>query len=243
VGLFIRKERNMKRGLWIVLCAFTTSYATGQQIVVSKIKGDVAVRHGVAESWTTVSVGDVLKPEDSMRTGRGAEATLVVDAARRMVLPSEVMVDASDLRHLTPEELMLKLTMERVRSSSYEWKTKELNIPNASVVHGADKSKSGSLADNDLWTGTLQLNGARVLFDYGFYPTSALKAMDVLRRHPPLRSDFNNRLMIAEALERANLRGEALAEYVSLSKSENLTPEQTQRVHARIVELRQEMER
>lgn len=233
----------MKPGLCIVLCALAVSSAVSQQITVSRIKGEVAVRHGVTESWTTVTVGDILKPDDSMRTGRGAEATLVLDAGRRIILPPEVIVDASDLRTLTPEELMLKLTMERVRSSSYEWKTKEMNIPNVSVVHGADKSTSPALADSDPQTGTFQLNGARVLFDYGFYPTSALKAMDVLRRHPPLRSDFKNRLMIAEALDRANLRGEALTEYTALSRLESLSPDQAQKVQGRIVELKQNMNR
>jgi len=31
---------------------------------------------------------------------------------------------------------MLKLTMEKVRASSYKWKEEELRIPDAAVVHG-----------------------------------------------------------------------------------------------------------
>jgi hypothetical protein len=222
--------------------------ALARDIVVQKVQGDVSVRHGVAEVWTKVKAGDILRPDDTMRTGKKGSAVLVAPsqsddatATKRITLPSEVMVDMSDVRDLSQEELMLKLTMEKVRASSYEWKNNELNIPNTTVVHGADRSPQPPISENDIQVGVLQLNGTRVLFDNGFYSTSALRGMDVLRRYPSLAANFDHRFRIVRALEKANLRGEALNEYVSLLSLENITAQQTEILHERVSQLRKQL--
>jgi len=217
--------------------------ATAGEIIVQNIKGDVSVRHGVTETWTRVAAGDVLRPDDTMKTGKKGGALLVTDAAGRaggkktLALPGEVIVDLSDIRELSQEELMLKLTMEKVRASSYEWKNEELHIPNAAAVHGADRSPA-TLKEGDTLTGVLQLNGARVLFDNGYFATCALKGMEVFRRYPSLGTDFRNRLLIAEALEKASLHGEAISEYGILARMEGLTGDQQNLVKGRIQSLR-----
>ncbi len=215
-------------------------------IVVQKLAGDVTVRHGVTEAWTKVAVGDVLKPDDSMRIGKKGSAQLLVHVnrggtatAKHMSMPSEVIVDMSDIRDLSQEELMLKLTMEKVRASSYEWKNEELHIPNASVVHGQNQSASAPPRENDSQTGALQLNGARVLYANGFYSTCALKTMELFRLYPALGSVFGNRLLMADALADANLRSEALAEYNGLSRMEGLTVQQSTVLSERIARLKQ----
>jgi len=241
------KEVRMKGIVVIVFACMIAANVLAGEITVYKVQGDVSVRHGVGEVWTKVSVGDALKPEDTMKTGRRGSAVLVAsgDASttKKIALPGEVIVDMSDVRELSQEELMLKLTMERVRSSSYEWKNEELNIPNAAVVHGDPPAQNPTLSENSIEVGTLQLNGTRVLYENGFYSTSALKAMDVLRRYPSLAEEFEHRFMIAQALEKANLRGEALNEYVSLSSSENLKAGQRTLLQTKISQLRRELER
>lgn len=217
--------------------------ATAGEIIVQKINGDVSVRHGVTETWTRVAAGDVLRPDDTMRTGKKGGALLVTDATGRtggkktIALPEEVIVDLSDIRELSQEELMLKLTMEKVRASSYEWKNEELHIPNAAAVHGADRS-APTLKEGDTLTGILQINGARVLFENGYFATCALKGMEVFRRYPSLGTGFRNRLLIAEALEKANLHGEAISEYGTLARMEGLTGDQQNLVKGRIQSLR-----
>ncbi len=217
--------------------------ATAGGIVVQKISGDVSVRHGVTETWTRVAAGDVLRPDDTMKTGKKGGALLVTDAAGRsggkktITLPEEVIVDLSDIRDLSQEELMLKLTMEKVRASSYEWNNEEIHIPNAAAVHGADRS-APSLKEGDPLNGVFQINGARVLFDNGYFATCALKGMEVFRRYPSLGTDFRNRLLVAEALEKADLRGEAISEYGTLAQMEGLTTDQQTLVKGRIQSLR-----
>jgi hypothetical protein len=156
---------------------------------------------------------------------------------KTIALPAEVIVDMSDIRELTQEELMLKLTMEKVRSSSYQWKNEDLRIPNAAAVHGSDRSPATALEPDSL-TAMLQLNGARVLFHSGFFATCALKGLEVMRRFPSLAVDYRNRLLVAEALEKADLRSEALNEYLELSGHDWLNPEQQNAVKAKIQALR-----
>jgi len=228
----------------LLVLFFLVSQCLSEEILVQKIQGDVSVRHGVAETWMKVRVGDVLRPDDTMKTGKRASAIIVTSregnpVKKKIMLPEEVMLDLSDIRDLSQEELMLKLTMEKIRASSFEWKNAEMNVPKIRVEHGPNKSPSAPATFGDLQVGTFQLNGTRVLYENGFYPTCALKAMDVLRRYPLLKEKFENRFLVAEALEKANLRGEALNEYVSLS-SEQLTPDQQEVVRSRIAQLKKQ---
>ncbi len=230
----------------LILCfvlACCAAFAEAQDIVVQRLQGDVAVRHGVTESWTHVAVGDVLRPDDSMKTGKKGSAVLTAPVngsgtMKRITLPPEVIVDLSDVRDLSQEELMLKLTMERVRASSYQWKNDELHIPNASVVHGENRADAAPLADNDPQSGILQWNGARVLYDNGFYSTCALKAIELFRLYPSVGKNFENHLMAAEALEKANLKGEALSEYTGMLQMEGITAAQQAVVKEKIAVLK-----
>jgi hypothetical protein len=212
-------------------------------ITVLKSTGDVKVRQGVTEVWNSVASGDELRPHDTMRTGPGGSAVLVVHLdsdgiAKRIALPSQVIVDMSDIRTLTQEELMLKLTMEKVRASSYEWKNEDLHLPNAAVVHGENRGKQGEVTENDRQIGELLLNGARVLYDNGFYATTVLRALEVFRMYPALGGMFSYRLLLAQAMERASLRGEALAEYGSMLKMDGISVPQQQLVQGRLDALR-----
>jgi hypothetical protein len=230
----------MKRLLAVCLGLGAVTALAGE-IVVHRVNGDVSIRHGVTEVWTRVAPGDVLRPDDTMRTGKGGSAVVTAETEhagkKTMSLPAEVIVDVSDIRELTREELMLKLTMEKVRASSYEWRNEELHIPNAAVVHGSDAAPAG-LKEGDSATGMFQLNGARVLFDNGFFATCALRGLEVFRQFPGLGADFRQRMMVAEALERANLKGEALSEYGTVAAFPHLTPEQQERVKGKMESLR-----
>ncbi len=231
--------KGLRTLLALLLTALLTSLAWGgEQITLQKAQGEVLIRPGVAETWMNARAGELLSPDATIKTGKQSTAVIVLPASnKKIALPPEVIVDISDIRELTQEELMLKLTMERVRASSYEWKKKEMEIPGTTAFRGEERERSGGLSDGDLEEGRFQLNGTRVLYNNGFYSTSALKAMDVLRRYPPL-AHFENRLLIAEALEKSNLKGEALNEYVTLSQLPDLTAEQKDLVAARIARLK-----
>ena len=225
----------MKKTLLVVFAFASVSLCAAQGITVLRIQGDVRVRHGVMEQWTGVAVGDVLKPDDSMRTGLGGSAVVVAPQSsglKRIVLPQDVIVDIADIRDLTAEELMLKLTMERVRGSSYKTNEDPL-VPNASVVHGANRS-SGAVPEMPEHGGVPEWNGARVLFDNGFYSTCALRGMELLRLFPSSQNSFDDRFLVAQAMERAKLRGEALNEYTTILGMANLSTGQQSTVRSRM---------
>lgn len=221
----------------IGLTLLLASTALGaEKIVMQRAQGDVTMRVGVAETWIKVQSGDELKTNATVKTGKQSSA-LIVAAAKRITVPPEVMLDISDIRELTQEELMLKLTMEKVRATSYKWKDDELRISNTTAPRGEARDRKQALAETNPEIGTLQMNGARVLFENAFYSTSALKALDVLRRYPSLAT-FENRLLVAQSLERANLKSEALNEYTRLSQMENISREQKEMVQTKIAQLK-----
>ncbi|MGB5872646.1 MAG: hypothetical protein WBG01_17625 [Bacteroidota bacterium] len=228
----------MKVSMMLLVVAMVST-ALGGEITVKTLQGEVRVRHGVTEHWSEVAVGDVLRPNDSVRTGKSGSTILELapngsGRAQSVSLPPEVILDVSDMRTLTQEELMLKLTMEKVRSSSYQWKSDELRMPNAAVVHGQESGAEEELKENDRETGRFQLNGARVLYKNGFYSTCILRAMEVFRHYPSMAESFTNRLMVAEALVESNLRGEALAEYGAIARIESLSEEERALVRERM---------
>jgi hypothetical protein len=219
------------------------------QVTVTAVKGDVTVRHGVASGWLPVQVGDVLKPEDSMRSGERSTATIVIDPNRNVagrkhiVVPENVIIDLSDFRELTQDDLLLKLAMERVLAVPDNSNEREngLVIPQTTIVHGESKEESAASRDERLEVsrelGLLQLNGARVLYNSGYYATCVLRAKEVLRLYPAFSSKADVRFMIASSLEKANLNGEALTEYLSFA-SENLSARDQAIVRNKIEQLR-----
>ena len=56
---------------FILLFIFQNAFSS--VVTVYSTKGRVEVRRGVSEKWKTLLVGDVLKPEDTIRTGEKAE--------------------------------------------------------------------------------------------------------------------------------------------------------------------------
>jgi hypothetical protein len=80
----------------------------------------------------------------------------------------------------------------------------------------------------------MQWNGVRVLVDHGFYSTGVLRMMEVFRSYPSLAGDIDHRLAFADALEKVELRGEALTEYGSLSQRADLTRPQRVLIESRL---------
>ena len=225
----------------LLVCSVGTARAGS--ITVQKLNGDVSVRHGVTEVWTTVATGDALRPNDTMRTGKNGFATLTVQAGaagtiRRLALPPDVIVDMSDVRELTQEELMLKLTMQKVRATPQQIRNDGPQISEAAVVHGTDQNHAAMVAENDPQIGHALLNGTKVLLENGFYATGVLRTLEVFRMFPGLAVVVENRLALAAAMEKANLKGEAVAEYGAIRRLEGLSAAQAAVVEGRMDALR-----
>jgi hypothetical protein len=236
---FILKGSDMKKifAVTVLLLAFAAFAAA--DVKISVVKGDVQVRRGVSEEWQTVAVGDVLKPEDSIRLGRKSSASIVTDDSRKLTIPEDVIIDVSDLRNLTQEELLLKLAMEDVRSVPEHSRDNDFEVPRTSTIHGANKGSTASVSataphpDVDM----LELNGVKVLYTNGYYATSVLKAKEIFRLRSPQTDVIETRFMVADALEKMNLNGEAFDEYSDISQ-EPLTSAQRSLVDKKLADLK-----
>jgi len=204
--------------------------------VVKAVKGSVEVRKGVMEDWRKVKVGDLLKPEDSMRTGPGSSAIIEADK-RKLRVPEMTILDISDVRQLSQEDFLLKLAMQNILAVPPRERD-ELSIPSATVLHGDNAAKANTPPFNDTKVGEMELHGARVLFDNSYYATSILKSKETLRTHPELKANFDARLTVATAFEKMKLTKEAVSEYSLLAK-EDLPETQARKVQLALDRLKQ----
>lgn len=202
---------------------------------VKSVKGTVEVRRGVHEEWKSLKAGDILKPEDTMRTGKRASA-VIESAAKKLSVPEGTMIDISDVRNLTQEEFLLKLAMENILAVPQR-NDEETIIPSATVLRGSSREKEATEAVRATEVGAMQLQGAKVLFDNAFFGTSILKTKETFRLYPELRSNYDARVLTAQAFEKMRLTNEAVAEYTLLAK-EVLTPRQQKFVHSSIERLK-----
>lgn len=196
----------------VVFPLLANSYA------VKGVKGTVEVRRGVAEEWKTVHVGDVLRPEDTMRTGKKSSASLAVDG-KQLTVPEQTMVDISDFRQMTQEEFLLKLAMENILAVPPRDNGK-MTIPRTTVLHGAEVGKESAGSETKVDAGVMQLQGAKLLYDNAYYATSVLKTKETYRLFPGLQLNVDSRLRMASAFEKMKLMNEALAEYSGVMKDQ-----------------------
>lgn len=224
------------RLLWMLMMGLLTVPLLAGDFVVRAVKGSVEVRKGVTEEWKKVKVGDLLKPEDSMRTGPGSTATIETDK-RKLTVPEMTILDISDVRQLSQEDFLLKLAMQNILAVPPRERD-ELSIPSATVLHGDNAAKTNSPVFPDTKVGEMELHGARVLFDNSYFATSILKSKETLRTHPELKANFDARLTVATAFEKMKLTKEAVTEYSLLAK-ENLPSPQAKKVQVALERLKQ----
>src|SRR5258708_7304754 len=210
----------MKLTTMLIIIVLFDGKALRLDIKVVSEKGAVYVRHNVQEEWMPVSRGDVLKPDDSMKSGGKSSASLLVDGKTTVVLPEMAIIDLSDLRTLSREDLVLKLAMERIRRIPAKERDQDISIPAATTMHGANMDARTAVTASDPQIAFMQMKGAEVLFENGFYETGVLRAKGLFRIHPELSKRIDDRMMVAKALEALKLKGEALEEYVDLGASQ-----------------------
>ena len=201
--------------LMLVICIGFIRVSADVKVV--SLKGSVLVRHGMEENWKPIAAGGVLKPEDSIQLEKKSSATVLLDGKTKLILPELVIIDISDLRNLSQEEFLLKLSMEQIRSIPDREGRDELNIPRTTTIHGANRLRTSTSDLVNSESGMKQLNGTKVLYEHGYYETCVLKTKQIFRTNPDLAKTIDMRLMIAGSFEMMNLYGEALTEYSNIS--------------------------
>jgi len=199
----------------VVVCLLTLAVPlVAGSIVIRGVQGTVEVRKGVSEQWTVVSVGDVLKPEDTIRTGERSSAVLTV-GPNRITIPDLTMVDLLDFRQISREDFLLRLAIQDILAVPNRSDDKVV-IPSATILHG-NKKNERSPSDNLVSkTGTMLIHGARVLQDYGYVATSVLRIRSTMTLYPDVKNDLDAILALGGGFERLNLASEAKAVYTTI---------------------------
>lgn len=208
--------------------------------LVKSVRGTVEVRRGVSEEWKAIKAGDLLKPEDTMRTGKQSSAIIQLDG-KQLTIPAQTMVDMSDFRQMNQEEFLLKLAMENILAVPPR-ENGIMATPRTTILHGTDAGKENTDAQQRIEFGLMQLQGAKLLYDNAFYATSILKTKETFRLYPDLQERVEARLRVAAAFERMNLTKQAIEEYASLL-SQKLSPEQKKTVQSSLERLRKTQSR
>ncbi len=210
------------------------------EIKLLSVKGDVKVRRGVNEQWQQIKTGDILNYDDAIFIGNKSAGTVSINGQKKIALPEKTIVEISDLRFLSKEELLLKLAMDRIIAVPQQDRRNELMPAQTTIIHGEKKSEKSAAVPNAFGTvenALKMLNGAKLLFDNKFYGTCALRVREVLRIHPTIDTGAEYKLLTANSLEKAELYDEALNEYVSIPL-ENISAKQKQTLQQNIERLK-----
>ncbi len=205
---------------------------------VKKLKGEAEVRHGAKENWEKLSLGDALKSDDTILLWKNAYVEIEGD---KVFFKSNgsVIINISDLRRLTKEDLLLQLAFEEMKNvpeiKREEAKTKSTGIYGTDIVGKETKLKPKENL-TQFW-----VNGVKALFENGFYETASLRAKKLMLKFDELKDNLELKLIIATSLEKLEIYGEAISEYkriISTSKDENLNS----KIERKIQELKAKLE-
>jgi tetratricopeptide (TPR) repeat protein len=184
--------------------------------IVKKLKGNAEVRHGVSEVWNKLEHGDTLKPDDTIKAYSDTYIEIYSPEGRIFKMSGPALLNISDIRRISVEDLLLQLAMEDIRAipekSDGFYRSERRK---ATGVYGSDISrrKAKVKIKKDDKIAFLWANGAIILFENGYYETSAIRAKNLINRFDELRSNSKICLLPARALEKLGLYGEAISEY------------------------------
>ncbi|MBN1466209.1 hypothetical protein JXA02_10625, partial [candidate division KSB1 bacterium] len=117
--------------LFTLLCLTTVFPA----VTVERTAGEVMVRRGLDEQWLTVRKGMLLEDIDTIQTGEGTVVLKMPDGST-FTMGSLSIVDISDLRKISRQEMFIFLMSQKVQKIAPRQGTSELIVPNVSSVHG-----------------------------------------------------------------------------------------------------------
>ncbi len=206
----------MKKLILVVTLIIGLAINIFADIKLLSAKGDVKVRRGVGEQWQQIKAGEILQLDDAIFIGRKSTASISLDGQKKITLPERTIVEISDLRYLSKEELLLKLAMDRIIAVPQQDRKDGLMPAQTTVIHGEKKPETSAAAKPSVENALKILNGAKLLFENNFYGTCALRVREVLRIHPTIEGSIEYKLLAANSLEKAELYDEALSEYTAI---------------------------
>jgi hypothetical protein len=227
----------MKNIILFLLLTFALTLTSLSAAKIILMKGEIKIRHSVSEDWTSCQIGDILNLEDAIKVGENSSTILLVDNTTKITLTEKTIIDISDLRMLSQEELLLKLAMDKILSVPQQDRDNDLMPARTTIIHGEKKDSHLRLNSNSPEFAQMQLKGTKILYNNSYFATCILRVKEVFRINPALDNSTEYKLLTAQSFEKTNLLGEALNEYNSIPL-DNLKPQQKKLVLQNIERLK-----
>lgn len=178
---------------------------------ILRTKGEVKVRYGMDEVWTSASAGLKLKEIDTILTGEGAEVTLQLPDGTTFTLGRNSILDIGDLRKIVKKELFLYLMSNKIQKINPGSKKAKLKIGSVSVVRAETKDQSAEApaipaADNKIQ----QINGALALYQQKYYPNTIIKLHKVISKYGDNDDCGRLHFYMAKSFKEMDMEGQAV---------------------------------
>ena len=180
--------------------------------VISKVRGEVKIRRGLEESWVDAHVGDRLRELDTVLSQEGMVIFEMQDGST-FKLDSHSILDISDLRRISRQEMFLFIMSEKVKKMPSR-KSSVLRSENFSSVHGEKQSlQKNAPKERATPEWQMQLNAARAMYEQRLYPNAVVKLHKILD-HISKRVDCGGvSLYLGKSFEALDEPGQALDSY------------------------------
>ena len=196
---------------FIVIVLFAAG-AGQADTIIRQVRGEVKIRRGLEENWVDAHAGDRLHELDAVLSQEGMVILKMQDGST-FKLGSHSILDISDLRRISRQEMFLFIMSEKVKKMPPR-KSSVLRSENFSSVHGEKQSlhkKTIKKSATPEWK--MQLNAARAMYDQRLYPNAVVKLHKILDRFSKRADCGDVSLYLAKSFEALDEPGQALDNY------------------------------
>lgn len=186
-------------------------------VQIAALHGDVRVRRGLEERWSPASVGMSLDDIDTILTGEGSHVLLQIEEGMTFTLGGLSVLDIGDLRRITERELFLFLMSEKINRIGPVNDDSRIRIDNVSVTRADNKNARendhSAVIRNDF--STMEINGARALYDQKYYPNAIIKFHRLMAKNLPEEARITAFFYLGKSFEGISESGRAIEAYQS----------------------------
>lgn len=203
----------------LIFACFTA--ALGMEAKILRLSGEVKIRRGIEEVWHPAAVEMILKEIDTITTGEGGEVLLQIDEGPTFRLGANAILDITDLKKITEQELFIFLTRQKVDQLKPGKGRRPLRTGNVSAVHGEDKSQAETRPEDGGIPWEPEKNGAKALLEQAYYTNAILKFHKIAQRYPAIEKCREFHCYLGSAFEALKEPGQAIDAYEAALDAEN----------------------
>jgi hypothetical protein len=181
---------------------------------IQSVTGDVEIRLGMDETWQAAKADITLREIDTILTGKDGRVELKLSTGASFILGARSMLDISDLRNISEQDLFLWMMSSKVKSLDVKTEKQPVRIGNVSVVHGESKApgKPG-IVSTPVERIEYEKNGAMALYNYKLFPNCIIKMHRLLSTNVPPTDCGEIHYVLGKSFAAIQKNGQAMDEF------------------------------